>query len=174
MAPAQSKDTNSKITSCSDSRHSKNQIMAKPNPKGSSIGSLSNLSMKQIVAVVAPDKDKGIFFNCTKDASVDVDLGMTGTGLDVTVDLTNDVDLTKDGTEAGSKGGMTDDGSVSNGKGMNDGLTNDGSISTGRTETTEGMETKGTKVSIEGTEMMDSTNGTIVTYLTGAEAETCW
>ena len=38
MAPVQSKDTNSKPSSCSDSRHSKNKIMAQPKPKGSSIG----------------------------------------------------------------------------------------------------------------------------------------
>ena len=37
MAPAQSKDTNSTLRPCSDSRHSKNHILAKPKPKGYTI-----------------------------------------------------------------------------------------------------------------------------------------
>ena len=85
--------------------------------------------MKQIAAVVSPD-NKGTFFDYTEDVLVDVDLGTSGTRSDVPVDLTDGVDLTEDGNEAGSKG-MTDDRSVSNEKGgSNDGLTDNGSILT--------------------------------------------
>ena len=115
MAPVQSKDTNSKISSCSDSRHSKNQIMAKPKPKGSSIGLLSNLSMDEIVAVVSPQK--GEFFDQNQAGMVDVDLG---TGPNSAVDLTNEH------TKTGSNGGMTDDGSVSKGPGGSKSLDDDG------------------------------------------------
>ena len=104
MAPVQSKDTNSTLRPCSDSRHSKNHILAKPKskPKGSDIGLLSNLSIEQMVAVVSPDKDKGTFFTCTKDGLVDVDLGTAGTNSHVPVDLTNE------GAEAGSIRSMAD------------------------------------------------------------------
>ena len=97
MAPAHSKDTNSAIRPCSDSRHSKNHILAKPKPKpkGSSIGLLSNLSMEQIVSVVTPTKDDGTFFNCTKEGLEDVDLGKAVRS-DVAVDFTVDVDFTDD------------------------------------------------------------------------------
>ena len=69
MAPVQSKDTNSKIPSCSDSRYSKNQILAQPKSKGSSIGSLLNLSMEQIVAVISLSKTKGHFSTVSRMGS---------------------------------------------------------------------------------------------------------
>ena len=72
MAPTQSKDTNSKMTSCADSHSSKNKITTKPKPKGvSSIGSLLNLSIQQIAAVVSPEKG-GEFFECNQPGMVDV------------------------------------------------------------------------------------------------------
>ena len=117
MAPAHSKDTNSKMISCADSRSAKNKIATKPKPKGlSSIGSLSNLSIQQIAAVVSPDKG-GKFFECNQPGMVDVDLtsGMTGTGPNGAVDLTND------GTEDGSNDGILTDDEILNG-GMMDGL----------------------------------------------------
>ena len=134
MAPTQSKDTNTKIASCSDSRSSENKITTKPKPKGvPSIGSLSNLSIQQIAAVVSPEKG-GKFYDCNQAVMVDVDLGTPGTGPNVAVDLTNK------GSEARlNEGGMSDDGSISNG----------------------------------GTKTIDRLNKDIVTYVTGARAETC-
>ena len=118
MAPTQSKDTNSKMISCADSRTSKNKIMTKPKPKGlSSIGSLSTLSIQQIAAVVSPEKG-GEFYDCNQAGMVDVDLGTTGTGPNVAVDLTNE------GSEVGSNDG---------------GMINDGSFSTGGTEMMDGL-----------------------------------
>ena len=111
MAPTQPKDTNSKMISCADSRSAKNKIATKPKPKGlSSIGSLSNLSIQQISAVVSPDKG-GEFFDCNQPGMVEVDLtsDLTGTGPNGPVDLTND------GTEDGSNDGILTDDEISNG-----------------------------------------------------------
>ena len=128
MVPTQPKDTNTKVSSCNDSRHSKHltaKPKPKPKPKVSSIGTLSNLNLQQTVALVSPGK--GEFFDCTDGGLVDVDLtsdkGMTGTGMNGAFDLTNEGTLDGDG-------GFTDDGSVSNGRpedGSKDGgLTNGG------------------------------------------------
>ena len=111
--------------------------------------------MKQIAVVVSPE-NKGTFLDCTDDGLEDVDLSTAG-GSDVAVDLTNNVDLTDKGNEVGLKG-MTDDESVSNGKGGSNGLADNGSILTVGTDTTEGLETKVTKALIGATEMMGVKN----------------
>ena len=139
MAPTQSKDTNSKVASCADSRSSKPQTTTKPKPKVvPSIGSFLNLNLQQIAAVVSPEKG---FYDCNQAGMVEVDptskIGMTGTGPNG-----GEVDLTNEGTKDGSNdGGMTEDKSISNG----------------------------------GTKTMDGLNGlNLVTYVTGARAETSW
>ena len=119
MAPTQPNDISTKVLSCKDSRNSKNQIAAKPKPKAPSIGTVSNPTLQQQAAVISPDKRLS-----GKGGLVEVDPtsdhGMTGTGTNSAVDLTN---------EATSESGLTDEGSEPNdGTEDDDGdLTNGGS-----------------------------------------------